>query len=136
MGFGEVIGEINFIAVIVAAISAFFIGGIWYSLLFGKLWMKLHGFTEEQLKKTAGKVFGGSFVLAIIISFVLAMFIGPNSTGVFGLIAGFMAGAFFVATAFGITYLFERRPIVLFLIDGGYHIVTFSVMGLILGLWS
>lgn len=136
MDFQEVIREINFIAVLVAAIAAFFVGGIWYSLLFGKLWMKLHGFTEEALKQTAGKVFGGSFVLAVIISFVLTMFIGPNSTGLFGLIAGFMAGAFFVATAFGITYLFERRPFVLFLIDGGYHIVTFSLMGFIIGLWS
>ncbi|MGM0837884.1 MAG: DUF1761 domain-containing protein [Bacillota bacterium] len=136
MGFQEAFEHLNFIAILVAALSAFFIGGIWYSLLFGKLWMKLHGFTEEQLKKTAGKVFGGSFVLALIISFFLAMFIGPDSTGVFGLIAGFMAGAFFVAAALGITYLFERRPLVLFLLDGGYHIVTFSVMGYILGVWS
>ncbi|MBM7620937.1 hypothetical protein JOC95_002792 [Bacillus tianshenii] len=136
MGFQEAFENLNFIAILVAALSAFFIGGIWYSLLFGKLWMKLHGFTDEQLKKTAGKVFGGSFVLALIISFFLAMFIGPDSSGAFGLIAGFMAGAFFVAAALGITYLFERRPLVLFLLDGGYHIVTFSVMGFILGVWS
>ncbi|WP_223700939.1 DUF1761 domain-containing protein [Sutcliffiella deserti] len=136
MDIQQAISDLNYFAVLGAGLSAFFIGGIWYSLLFGKLWMKLHGFTDEQLRRTAGRVFGGSFVLALIISFVLALFIGSESTATFGLIAGFMTGAFFVTAAMGITYLFERRPFVLFLIDGGYHIVTFSVMGWILGLWS
>ncbi|KMJ58145.1 hypothetical protein AB685_14675 [Bacillus sp. LL01] len=132
----DVIGSINYWAVLVAALSAFFIGGLWYSVLFGKTWMNIHNFTEDELKKSVGRVFGGAFVLAIIISFSLAMFIGPESSGSFGLFAGFMAGAFYVAAALGITYLFERKPLKLFFIDAGYHIVTFSLMGWILGIWS
>jgi len=34
-----------------------------------------------------------------------------------------------------VTYLFERKPMKLFLINAGYHAVTFPLMGLILGLW-
>lgn len=132
----SILEGINYWAVLVSALSAFLIGGLWYSVLFGKAWMEIHKFTEDELKKSAGRVFGGAFVLAIIISFSLAMFIGQESTGSFGLFAGFMAGAFYVSAALGITYLFERKPLKLFLIDAGYHIVTFTLMGWILGTWS
>ncbi|QFT88113.1 hypothetical protein FIU87_05635 [Bacillus sp. THAF10] len=132
----DVVEGISFLSVLLAAVSAFLIGGIWYTVLFGKAWMKIHNFSDEELKKSAPRVFGGSFVLAIIISYSLAMFIGPNSTASFGVFAGFMAGAFFVAAALGITYLFERKPFKLFLIDAGYHIVTFTLMGFILGFMS
>jgi hypothetical protein len=40
-----------------------------------------------------------------------------------------------VATAFGVVYLFERRPIALFFINGGYNVVAYTVMGAILGAW-
>jgi hypothetical protein len=36
----------------------------------------------------------------------------------------------------GVTYLFEARPLKLFLVDAGYHAVTFVVMGGILGIWK
>ena len=48
---------------------------------------------------------------------------------------GLMVGVFFVTTAFVITYIFERRPLGLWLINGGYHMVSFTLMGLILGAW-
>jgi len=53
-----------------------------------------------------------------------------------GATAGLMAGLFWVATAMGITYLFERKSLKLYLINAGYHVVTFTLMGLILGAWK
>ncbi len=32
--------DINILAVIVAALVAFFVGGVWYTALFGKQWVK------------------------------------------------------------------------------------------------
>ena len=49
--------------------------------------------------------------------------------------AGFAAGLFWVTTSFGINYLFERKPLRLFLINGGYHTLQFTLIGAILGLW-
>ena len=136
MDFQQSIESINYFAVLVAALSAFLIGGLWYSLLFAKPWMKENGFTDEQLRNSnMGKIFGGSFVFSLIISFVLVLFLGPERTAIFGASAGFMAGLFWVATAMGITYLFERKSLKLFLINAGYHVITFTVMGLILGAW-
>jgi fluoride ion exporter CrcB/FEX len=64
------------------------------------------------------------------------MFIGPNATWRFGLFAGFMTGLTFVSTALGVIYLFEFRSLRLWLINAGYQIVIFSLMGVVLGAWT
>ncbi|MGE6486981.1 DUF1761 domain-containing protein [Paenisporosarcina sp. NPDC076898] len=136
MDFSQSMESINYLSVIVAALSAFVIGGLWYSVLFSKSWMVENGFDEEKLKQgNMGIIFGGSFILSLIISFVFVLFLGPERDAMFGASAGFMAGLFWVATAMGITYLFERKSLKLFLINAGYHVVTFTVIGFILGLW-
>ena len=136
MNFQQSLESINYFAVLVAALSAFIIGGLWYSVLFAKSWMVENGFDEEKLKTgNMGLIFGGSFIFSFIISFVLVMFLGPERDAIYGATAGSMAGLFWVATAMGITYLFERKSLKLFLINAGYHVVTFTIMGLILGAW-
>jgi hypothetical protein len=40
-----------------------------------------------------------------------------------------------VAGSFGINYLFEQRSMRLFLINGGYHTVQYTLIGAVLGLW-
>jgi hypothetical protein len=91
--------------------------------------------TEAEAKSgNPVKIFGGSLVIAVLMSINLAMFIGPKASVAFATFAGFAAGAFWVAGGFGMTYLFERRPMSLFLINGGYHVVAFTVMGAVIGL--
>ena len=136
MDFQQSLESINYLAVLVAALSAFIIGGLWYSVLFSKPWMVENGFDEEQLKKgNMGMNFGGSFILSFVISFVLVLFLGPERDALFGAMAGFLAGLFWVATAMGITYSFERKSLKLYLINAGHHVLTFTVIGFILGVW-
>ena len=137
LDFQQSFESINYFAVIVAGLSAFIIGGLWYSVLFAKAWMVENGFDDEKLKNgNMGLIFGGSFVFSLIISFVLVLFLGPERDAMMGAMAGFMAGLFWVATTMGITYLFERKSLKLFLINAGYHVITFTIMGLILGAWK
>ena len=138
MDYSNAISGINWLGVIVAALSTLFVGGLWYSpLIFGKKWMTSNGFSEEDLKKgSAIKVLGGTFILAFFAAFSLAMFIGPNSNPSFAATAGFMVGFFWIAAAFGIVYLFEKRSFKHFMINAGYFIVSFTIMGLILGIWK
>src|SRR5687767_314616 len=92
--------NINWLAVFVAAVATFFIGGLWYSpLLFAKGWMKENGFREEDLKtgRSPGVIFGGAFVLALISSFALALFIGPDGDARWGATAGALVGLAWVA---------------------------------------
>ncbi len=128
--------NINWLSVIVAAISSFFIGGIWYGPIFGKSWMTEFGFTEEDLKKRGiPKTFGLSLLLSFIAALVLEFFIGADTDLIFGAMAGFFAGFGWVATFLGILYLFEMKSYQAYLINAGYCIVALTVMGIILGAW-
>ena len=127
--------NVNLIAVLLCAISSLVLGGIWYSpLLFAKAWQRAAGLSDEQAKSgNMAVIFGGAFVLSLVAAFVFAMFLGRN----FGLGpaigAGASAGLCWVGAAYGISYLFERRPLALWLINGGYHTLQFTLFGLILG---
>lgn len=130
--------EINYLAVLAAAASAFVIGGLWYSpLLFQKAWMTASGVTERDLQKgSAARVFGGAVVLSIVMAANLAAFLsGPGTTAAWGATAGALAGIGWVALGIAVTALFERRPIAHTLVNGGYWAVAFIVMGAILGAW-
>jgi hypothetical protein len=136
MDFQTAFLSLNWLAVIVAAVSCFVVGGIWYSALFSKAWMKANGFDDQYMKKGSPVViFGVSLVAAFLIALNLALFLGPAATAGSGALAGFLAGFFWVGLAFAITYLFERRPFSLFAINAGYHVVSFTIMGLIIGAW-
>jgi hypothetical protein len=124
--------SVNWLAVLLASLSSFVIGGLWYSLLFAKPWQKAAGVSGEQAKTGVVRVFVGSFLLSLVMAASLAAFIGAGGA-VFGLLAGLAAGITWVAAAFGVNYLFERRPLRLFLINAGYNVITFGVMGLIIG---
>jgi hypothetical protein len=124
--------SINLLAVILAAASTFAIGGLWYSLLFARPWQKAAGLTDEQLKSGVARVFIGAFLLALVMATSLAAFIGAGGL-VFGTLAGLAAGLTWVAAAFGINYLFERRSVTLFLINASYNVLAFTVMGAIIG---
>ena len=128
--------NINLLSVMVAAITSFLIGGIWYGPLFGKGWMTEFGFTEEDLKKrSVPKTFGFSLVLAFIAALILEFFIGAEADLAFGTMAGFFAGFGWVSTMLGILYLFEMKSLKAYLINAGYCIFSLTIMGAILGAW-
>jgi len=127
--------EVNYLAVGLAALSAFLLGGLWYSpALFANKWAALSGVSEEKLKSgSMAMIFGGAFLLNLVAAYVLAMFIGPAAGLQIATLAGFSVGLCWVATSFGVSYLFERRPLGLWLINAGYFTLHFTVMGAILG---
>lgn len=129
---------LNWWAVLVAALSTFVLGGLWYSpLLFAKGWMKTNNFTEDDAKKGNPAVtFGVSFLAALVMALNLAVFLNtPDTTLLWGLGAGLLAGCGWVAMALVVIGLFERRRLAWMLINGGYMVLAFGLMGLILGAW-
>ena len=130
--------EVNWIAIVVAAVASFLLGGLWYSpVLFARAWQREAGITDEQLKNAnMGKIFGLAFVLCLLAAWMFATFLGPRPSLALGFGAGFSAGLFWVAASFGINYLFERRSFKLFLINGGYHTLQFTIIGGVISLLS
>ena len=128
--------SINYLAVLVAALSTFLLGGLWYSpVLFGPKWQREAGDPRTRKDKHPAQVFGISFLFALIAAFAYAWLVPPAIDVAHAAIQGLVAGAGIVAASFGINYQFANRSGVLWLIDGGYHTVQFAIYGIILGLW-
>jgi hypothetical protein len=130
--------QFNYPAVLAAAVVSFVVGGAWYSpLLFARVWMKEAGLDEAKLQSAKlGKVFALSFVCSLVMAFNLAAFLGAKATLAFGLFAGFATGLGWVAMSLAIIYLFEQRSLKLWLVNGGCQVVTYTLMGAILGGWK
>jgi membrane-associated HD superfamily phosphohydrolase len=129
---------INHLAVAVCAIASLAIGALWYSpVLFVNAWKKETGLTDEQLRKTSPLLtMGVSLILAYIMSYNLAFFLGDSKTDwKWGLTAGFLAGFGWAALSLAIISLFELRSFRYILINGGYITIWFTLAGFILGIW-
>jgi hypothetical protein len=128
---------LNVWAILVAAIVAFVLGGIWFSpALFGKAWKKANGFGPTEPPKANAPMLILAFVLTLVMSVNLAMFLNdPKTTLAWGATAGFLAGFGWIVMGMGIVSIFERRPMSYVLVNGGYLTVMLVVMGAILGGW-
>jgi hypothetical protein len=128
--------EIHYGAVFVAALSSFFLGGLWYSpALFGKLWNREMGRGMDYAMPHPARVFGVSFVLALVAAAAFALLLGPKPELGRALCMGLVIGVGLVGTSFGINYQFAEKSALTWLIDGGYHVAQFVLFGLVLGLW-
>lgn len=128
---------INWLAVIVAALSAFMVGGIWYSpKVFGNAWMADTGLSQDEIRKgSKARAFGMTAFFSLIMSANLAAFLAaPTTTTAWGAEAGFLAGVW-TFSAIAIHSLFEMKSWRLIFINGGYSVVSLVLMGAILGAW-
>jgi hypothetical protein len=159
--------EINFLALFVAALSTLVVGFIWYNpKVFGTIWMKESGMTEEKMK--GGNMlltFGVSLLYAFFISLILQM-LTIHQFGALGMVGGdpsiakpsyeafmadygtafrsfkhgalhgFMTGLFLVLPVIGTNALYERRSFKYTLVTGGFWIVCFMIMGGIICAWK
>ncbi len=123
--------NVSLIAALVATVLGFMLGAIWYGPLFGARWMALAGVSREQVRRGANPAvtYAITFVLGFIASYVFGMYVGPNPGRAFAIVCGAAAGVCWVATSLATNYLFEGRPAALIAINGGYHAVRFTLIG-------
>lgn len=158
---------LNPLALLVAAISALVVGFIWYNpKVFGTIWMKEAGMTEENMK---GANMAKIFIMAFIFAFILAMtmmqmsihqtgalsMVGGDATTALpsyaafladygdsfrtfkhGALHGVFAGIFVALPILGTNALFERKSAKYIIVNTGYWIVTLGVMGAIICGWQ
>lgn len=128
--------DVNWITVVVAALSGFVVGGIWYGPVMGKAWMGAVGLNEDDVKNVnMAKVYGGAFAFSLLASWTLAHVdetYDQLSLGVMVMTAiGVAIG--FVIPAIGTNYLFSQKSRTLFLIDAGYWLLFYAAMGIVHG---
>ncbi len=127
--------NVNWLAVFLAALSGFVVGGIWYGPIMGKKWLGAVGLTEEDVQgANMGLIYGTTFFLSLVAAFVLAHTIetyGDLSFSTIVMIAqGVAAG--FIIPAIGTNYLFSQKSRTLFLIDAGYWLLFYTAMGTVM----
>lgn len=91
----------NIYAVLVAALSSFVVGFIWYNpKVFGTIWMNEIGMTEEKAQKgNMAKIFGLTFVYSVMLAFIMPTIV-IHQMGALGMIGGDAAKALPSYTAF------------------------------------
>ncbi len=132
--------EVNYLAVVVAAVVAFVVGAVWNSsLLFGKERMKLLGMNPDAMADTkmpTGKMLG-EFVRGLVVAYVLARFV--VLLGVVEWMGAVQLGAWvwigFQATLLVGAVLWENMPWKLYAIHTGDALVKLLLMAVILGVW-
>ncbi|QFU74281.1 DUF1761 domain-containing protein [Halioglobus maricola] len=127
--------SLNWLAIVVAGVSAFVVGGIWYGPFFGKRWQALVGLSDEDIRAKGhpAVIMGSALVLTLVQATALALVIPAGSGIGSALGSGALIGLLFVATAFGVNYLFSRNALGLWGIDAGYNVAQFALMGAIIG---
>lgn len=137
--------HLNLLAVLVAAVSTMVVGFIWYSpILFARPWMREMGWDPDdkakmqEMQKSAGPAYAGSFVASLISAFVLALVFHWMRVGSLhaGLGAAFHVWLGFVATVQFTAALFQKQSMKLFAINTGYQLVCYFAMGAILSAWT
>jgi hypothetical protein len=132
--------HINYLAVFSSAMIFFFIGGLWYIILFPKTWLDALNFDESQQKKAEKGILITLiiyFVNGLILSFIMTNLLWAMQTFNFwdGVQNALLIWLGFVFTIALNTFLFEKRPWKLFLINISNYLVAFSLMGGILAAW-
>jgi hypothetical protein len=136
------LGEINWLAVAVAALATFMLGGVWYTALFGKAWQKAHHIdetkmTEMQKARPMPVFLAWQMVCYIIISFGMAVII--TGTGIASLSEGATLGAciWVVVAAVVLTnHLPTPTEWTGYFIDVSYQAIYCVGTGALLGAWQ
>ena len=125
-------GHIHWHSVVLGTVAFFAVGALWYTVLFGKAWQRAVGLSDEQLKTGANMplIFGTCFVLEFIVALTVGHmfdFLEPNDRAKMMIAVGLAAGI--MAPAIGISYLYMRKPLKLWLIDSGHFIAGMAALG-------
>lgn len=143
--------NVNWIALVVAALSTLVIGFLWYGPLFGKAWMKETGMTEEKARQGNMPLRLG---LSVVLAFVAVFFIYVTSVATggmppdelhgqekfltfgHGVLHGIMVSLFVVMPALVTNAMYEQKSFKYMLINVGYWVVSFAIMGGIVNVWT
>ena len=126
--------DLSIVGIIIAALAFFVLGGVWYTVLFGKLWRAEMGISEEEAAGMSPNplMFVWSILVALVIAVTLAKLISESSVE-YGLKVGLGVGAGVGAAILAQNYVYESKSVRFFAINAGYVVVGLTLMGAIIG---
>ena len=128
-------GPVNWLAVVVAAILAFAVGGLWYGPLLGRAKLEEVGPGGLAARRNPGRTLGLTAALLLVSATMLGHLVARLPAGsldakpwIYFMMSGGLAVSF-VIPALWISYTHQRLSTRLALIDAGYWIVAYLAMG-------
>lgn len=117
----------NIVAIVLSGILAFMVGALWYSIIFGKVWMREVGVNKETIESSDGgmKEMLISLITEILVAFLIFYLLHHINLNV---IFGGVVIAFIAVASSLKNYLFEMKSIKLILINESYKIVCIMIM--------
>lgn len=135
-----IFSQLNWPAVAVAGLAYFLLGAIWYSFLFKQAWISASGVdvNAPDAKQGVAGIMVSSLILMIITSIGIGILVARTIPyGWMGAVKlGLLAGVCFSVTGISVSYLYEKKPLALHLINGGYHVLGCVISAVILTLWK
>lgn len=129
--------EINWIGGLVAGIAGFVLGGVWYSALFGNIWMREHKLTKDgPFRYPVWLPMLAAVGSSVVGAFVLSALLGPSPGLQAGVIWGAAIGFLVIAGSIKMNGLFAQDSMALISVEATYPALQYTLMGAILGLWS
>lgn len=136
---GEILSNLNWLAVLAGTLGYFFLGAIWYSFLFKEKWIAYNNIVmSPDAKKGVGAIMFASFIMMFVTTVGIAFI--ADRVGMWGWMSGvklgLLTGLCFACTSMAINMLYEKKPLGLFLINGGYQVLGNIIAAVVVVLWK
>jgi hypothetical protein len=138
----DVLGDMNWLAVIAAAVAYFLLGGLWYAgPVFGKAWQKATGYQMGGERPSSAIYIAplATCLLSAVATGMLAQATGSDTFGegiVLGLVVGL--GYALALSALGVIFdpIRKPQPATFFVINSAYHVVGLLIAAVIVSIWT
>lgn len=138
----DVLGDLNWLAVLVAALAYFAIGALWYAPpVFGKVWMAAGGMTmPEAGTRPSPAIYVTPLIGSLLSAVALAMLAVATGSDTLqrGIVLGLVVAIGFAVSISFVTAQFESekpKPMVWGAVNAGYHVVGNLVAAIIVASW-
>ena len=138
----DILGQLNWLAVIVAALLYFALGALWYSpVLFARPWMNAIGWDrspdEPQPSPVTYLLPGLFYLVAAVATAILAAATGSDTFGE-GIFLGLVVGIGYALVLTAVNAVFDPnmpRPWVWFAISGAYNLIGLVIVAVLVSIW-
>lgn len=134
----------NIVAILVGTLIAYAGGALWYSVLFQKQWMKVTGMTnmspeqKNSMQKAAMPLYVMQLLITVVQVSVLDYFMRVGDLPGLHTALLMLVGFVWPTLIGSVIWSGKSREAtrLMIMVQGGYQLLTFVILGLVLALWK
>jgi uncharacterized protein DUF1761 len=138
----DVLGDLNWLAVIVAGIAYFVLGAIWFMpATFGKAWQRSMGWEMPADQRPGAAFYVGPLITCLAAAIAVGMLGKASGSDSFGegIVLGLVTGVGISGAVLFVTGVFDPKkpePMTWFAVTAGYHLVGLLIASVIVSVWT